>query len=500
MLNKTFTLLLLTFILASASYADSDSCVMPNFDQEVITTASSLKELQQPEITENTCSQYREEFKRRSKDHSKLNDAEFNRLTVLCGKWMFINSGMRTDVGIPISVLNAIEALPSMETKLKNFGFLSDESWSAEPYPFGVVPAQQLRRLAFKRLGANRIVQISCAACHTGKLPDGRVALGASNEALSYGQFNLYTLYSIWLVDRLKLDETRWDADLIRFYQKLDPEQLNEKFKSLRSSSTLPFNQFLLKNIIGEEPPPLETQRAFLRSGAGVYNGFAPSLNFKNRQIFLTTPQLWGIGQKGETTYGSLSRQPTLNHFIAEAFVYSNRSAKYNHEQYIGPIREFLKCLKAPSSPKPIISLVRDTGKKVFERSCIQCHDLTNGGGSITQPAKALTIPSTYRSLFEEYSAPDIQSTVNFDILKKDELLHPQHDEFKVRRLNGIWTRSRLTLNGQVNGLDQMFCLNGKTRKSINLEDPLSDQIHRDLCTNYSLEERQGLREFLEHY
>lgn len=469
---------------------------MEDFEQEVVNTGSSLKDIEQADLIEGQCKIYRKELRKRERERGQLSDKEFNRAKVLCGKWMFLNLGIKTKVGIPVKILKMLERFPEIGKDLTGLGFLKDDSWDKE-WPFGIVKVKHHNPLSFKRVSVNKIVQMSCAACHTGQLSDGRYSIGASNETLDYGKFNVYTLYSIWLVDSKKYNQERWLPELIEKYKKLREEGVTSFEKSLAMFSYLPVNGFVLKHLVGEEPPPLETQRSFIYSKPGVYNGFAPSLNFEDRQIFLTAPQLYEMSAD-EAHFGSLAGLEDLDDFVDEALVFSTRTKRYSKEKYIEPLREYMYCLKAP---KPIKAAANpdlvEEGRNVFARSCVQCHDLDNGAGSKPVELSVMDAPTTYLELFNAYEPTEIQSRRTYRVIEQLEL-NKSATKLKVRRLKGIWTRQNLTSNGQIDGLDHLFCLDDKKREKQDVSDPKTQGIHADLCNNYSIDERMALKNYLE--
>ena len=222
-------LITLSYLICSLSFAGMNACIMEDYASEVKDTGSSLKEISQNALIIGSCKKYRKERRKRKRNRGKLSDKAFNRIKVLCGKDIFLNLGMRTNIGIPVKLLQSIEQYPEVGKKLKNLGLLTDESWEKKRWPFGIVKAKHKNVLAAKRLTTNKIVQISCAACHTGELPDGRFSIGMTNEKFKYGEFNQYTLFSIWMVDKGKYNPKRWLPELI------------EKYKNLRSQNKSKF-------------------------------------------------------------------------------------------------------------------------------------------------------------------------------------------------------------------------------------------------------------------
>lgn len=496
---RKLSFITLLFVTSINVYA-KDACIMEDFDTEVINSAKTIKEIEQPSLTKGQCRIYKTEYKRRNKNKTpELTDSQYNRSKVLCGKWMFINLGMKTKIGIPEKLLKATENFKNVGKKLNKLGFLSDGSIKEYQYPFGIVPSKHHNPLSLKKVSVAKVAQISCAACHTGQLPTGDYSIGLTNEKLKYGELNIYTLFSIWMADARKYDSSRWIPQLIEKYKNLRKENNSFFISSLIAISKVPANSFITKLLIGEEAPSLETQRSFINSSPGIFNGFAPSLNFEDRQIYITAPQLFGFGSENESHYGTLASKASASDFVGEAFVYTNRSTKYNKPMFIEPIAEYLKCLKAPKNPTIKNLKTYNQGKKIFKNNCMSCHDLDHGGGSLSYSQERMGIPNDYIEIFKGYKPIDIQSKKTFKVIKKLGLNNSAID-VKVKRLNGIWGRTKLTTNGQINGLDHLFCLNGKKRNLIDSQSTKTQGIHIDLCDDYTVEEKKSLKEFLKYF
>jgi len=406
---------------------------------------------------------------------------------------------MKTNIGVPVILLKALEKFKEIGPKLTGLGFLDDKSWEKKRWPYGIVKSKHQNKFAVKRLTTNKIAGISCAACHTGQLPDGRFSIGMTNEKLKYGMMNQYTLFTIWMVDRRKNDTSRWLPELIKKYTKMRKDTKSFFMIMLSSAEKMPINKFLLRNIVGEEPPSLATQRSFLNSEPGIFNGFAPSLNFSDKELYVSAPGVWALGTEDEAHYGTLAAKKTTSDFISEAFLYTNRSKKYNKAAYLEPVAEYLKCLKSPKPLKEINTELHASGKKIFKNNCMTCHDLNHGGGSKSVDPERIQTPETFINIFSDYKPEDIQSMRTFSLIQ-DLSLNNSATRIKVRRLNGIWTRKNLTSNGQIKGMDHLFCLNGKKREIVDKHNPKTQGIHEDLCTQYSDQEKEALKEFLQFF
>ena len=230
----------------------------------------------------------------------------------------------------------------------------------------------------------------------------------------------------------------------------------------------------------------------------GVFNGFAPSLNFKHKELYVSAPGIWGLGSEDEDQYGTLASRTNPSEFIKEAYIYTNRTKKYNKEKFIEPLAEYLKCLKAPKNLVQKDFIDYSKGEQLFKNNCMSCHNLKNGGGDRSVNPYEIGVPTNFIGVFDDFKATDIQSKRTFKMLKSLDL--DESSMIKVRRLNGIWTRKNLTSNGQIKGFDHLFCLEGKTRDIIDPENPKTQGIHLDLCDNYSDNEKISLKEYLKNF
>lgn len=489
----------LTSSIASTE-VPKNACIVEDRDSFLIDTGSTLKQIEQAEATQGSCDQYARYIERKTGTLKKEfeDHPEALRAKVLCGKWMFFNLGMRSSVGVPVKLLRAMETYRDAGPRLKKLGFLDDESWSKEPYPFGVVPVKYKSPISFRHAAAGKAVQISCAGCHTGKLPDGRVSVGAANHELDFGKFNALALYSIWVADRRKEDPKRWAPELIAYYQGLDRERNRPGIiKMVGMMSKVPLNSVVLRHLIGEEPPAMASQKSLLRSKPGVFNGFAPILNFSDRELYISLPQIWEIGNYTPVHYGSLAGMESLDDFILEAIAITTQMPKYDSKKYVEPIREYMKCLQTPRNPVPSIPSLKARGQELFSAKCQSCHDLPDGASSQAYDFEKIGTPLVFRNLFDGYRPTDIQSKRTYRVFKKMGIADFMTQKIRARRLNGIWTRKNLGSNGAIEDLDHLFCLEGKNRKRKDIHDPLGDAIHTELCDDYSIEERLALREHL---
>lgn len=490
MKRKTFLPIL--FCLSFCAQTFAGACKLPD-PSELVNTGATLAQIAQESATSGQCDLYRHEKRRIDAGKGPSIDRDvYLRAMVLCGKEMFLGFSPVTKVGIPVKILELIEGFPGVGPKLEGLGLLKDETWDKR-WPFGVGYAQN-PSLSFKNLKTKDVVQLSCASCHTAKLPDGRYSLGAANENFDYSGFNIFTLFSVWAADKRKYDETRWDSELIEKYQGLLEISDNDFIRELEAVASYPLNDFIIKYLIGEEPPPIATQKGFLTTKKGLYNGFAPSINFIDKNLVTAAPNLWGISEE-EAHFGSLAGHSSMDDFIGEAYVYTTRSKKYVSSEYIEPMREFLNCLEAPKNSIKKSKRLARQGRAIFKRSCSECHDLKNGGGSQAVQAQEVNFPDEYLQVFKGYAGPDIQSQRTLSVLRKLNL-DKVASSAKVKRLTGIWSKKFLTTNGQVEGLDHLFCLNGKSRVA-DKSSALDQSIHSDLCEDYSKEDKQALKEHL---
>ncbi len=449
----------------------------------------------------------------KTRNHS--NSAEAARQLVLCGKEMFFYLGMRSGMGMPINLVSSLlESFPEVTgKKFEKLGLLTDSSIQNEEFPLGLVSIKNSHPVSLRSFMTKNPQQISCAACHVNHLPDGRIAVGMPNDKFDLGVFNALTIYPFWKMDGAADHNGKWDPELTKYYKKLEAQEEQQNKKNMLSNLGILANIKMPKRVninipdifsslLHEDVPPVENQRTFLKGGPGVFNLMSPMMNVKGKEFYVSLPQIWDMdaSKNSHGPIGTVNLVASLEDFIGQAVLLTTMSPKYESARYLDPLTTYLRCLKTPQNPQKRQEALYAKGSILFKNNCIKCHDGPNGEGLRSYPGASIGSPLVFEGLLKNYTPPDIQSRAVVKSFEKTGIKINAPDGMTPRRLNGIWVRKYLMANGSIKNMDHLFCLNGQKRVSPDRLDPLTDGVHSDLCEQYSTDEKESLKEYLNFY
>ncbi len=446
-------------------------------------------------------------------DKTRPQIIELQQDLVLCGKWLFFELPVPTQVGIPDLLLQAfLQTFPDQTGRaFEKIGFREDPRKPGWPLELPRAPADVRTPRDFL-IGPVRTM--ACTACHLGRLPDGRFSAGMPNDELDLGKFNQLVSYPLWLAGHGPKDVFRWDPKLDAMYR--------EMYSKSRGRVNLPrvlldlsaLTDFLnipgtLYFFAGQDPLPETDQRTFYKSGRGRLNPSTPMLSEPNHEIYVSSPPIWKMrhfettppgdnGGIGEPYLGRVISSRNLEEFIRQAFVLTTLETRKATPRYVDPIAAYLRTLEVPQLERPVNQTAFQQGKAIFQGQCVHCHNGYAGSTKENHPLDATQSPLVFDAIFHDYEPPTRQSRIALEGLEKVGMLPLARTGLKSRRLNGLWARQRLTENGAIEGIDHLFCLQGRTREILDRQNPLSQATHIDLCEEYSISERQALKEFLE--
>ena len=435
---------------------------------------------------------------------------------LLCGKHIFFHFPFPTELGIPTSLLKSIfELYPDdVGVAFTKLGLHENPREPGMPLELPVTSAAK-RSIKSAMTGEARVM--TCATCHVGKLPTGQFAIGAPNEDLDLGKINSFLLYPLWLADRPgnKKDPNRWLPELSAFYKGLF-EKSREKFTTSRiitdSAAFLSHLSAggLIFALVGQDPPPVVDQRGFTKGLRGIYNPATPMLSDGRYELYSTPPSIWGMSHreengaqsalKNQEAYlGTVTSAHSLESFARQAMIYTSMNADNLQDRYIDALVAYMRSLKPVGAPGVANSAAWAAGQKIFTTQCATCHDGYNGASTKYINLAEVSAPLVYQKFLVDFTPPYRQTKMILKELEKTAPIELEHKKAgtKARRMTGLWARSKLGTNGMVEGLDGLFCLNGKVRKNTDASDPLSDAMHSEICTQYSVNERTELKEFL---
>ena len=444
---------------------------------------------------------------------SSRTDSELRSLQadmIVCGKRLFFDLPLETNVPIPDLLLQALlQTFPEITGRaFTSLGLRENPREPGWPLELPRVPGALSRPRDYL---TGPVRTMSCPACHLGQLPDGRYATGMPNDNLDLGRFNQLVVYPIWLAGHGKKDPFPWDPELDAQYRAM--------LKSSRGRVNLPrvlFDVTYLIDILnlertlyrfaGQEPLPLSDQRTFYRSGRGRLNPATPMLSEPHHEIYVSTPPIWQMRHfendpkgMGEPYFGRVISSRNLDEFARQAIVMSTLAPNLATPRHTDPLVAYLRTLVEPPNLRGADAALFSAGQEIFKSACTSCHDGHNGATRRNHDLDDVGTPHVFDEIFHDYSPPTAQSRLTLQGLEKVGMLPLARRGVKSRRLQGLWARQRLAVNGAIEGLDHLLCLNGRTRQQLDRKDPLADSTHTDLCDGYSMDQRQALRHYLEH-
>lgn len=194
MLKKRRFLTIVFFLTTSCNNEPSKSKLtsqLTSFKTNDI--GNTLEEVLERDRTQPSCDAYwnlldDEDMPLKNSDPNQLDELE-----VLCGKWLFIGWETTGKLPLPEILFDAVKrSWPDRVGKnFEKLGFLPNPTDPAGR-PLGIA------RSTTKYTGMPS-VNVTCAACHVGQLPDGRYAIGAPNTKLDLSTFNLMSYYPLYM-------------------------------------------------------------------------------------------------------------------------------------------------------------------------------------------------------------------------------------------------------------------------------------------------------------
>ena len=215
------------------------------------------------------------------------NDEESEKIRIFerkCGKWLFLFWETSGELPLPIMLYDAMRrSWPDLTgDHFEKLGFIKNP-YSPEGWPVGVV------RSTKKYMGLPSI-NVNCASCHVGKLPDGRYAVGAPNTELDMSQFNLMSYYSVYIAMN-KEEKKILSPEVVAYYEnlkRLERRRYRDENGKIDWSNSV-FKYSYLLSILGigtkglpdadyVKMPPAADLKSWLDGRPGVFNPGAPML------------------------------------------------------------------------------------------------------------------------------------------------------------------------------------------------------------------------------
>lgn len=503
---KHATPVISAFVFAACGHNSASSLASRKSAQTNIThdTGATLEEILQYEKTQAACPEYWKLLDEDDKPLSSADPQKLYELEVLCGKWMFIGWETSGKMPLPEILFDAMErSWPQrVGANFSNLGFLANPSDSSGR-PLGIARSTT-------RYTGMPSVNVTCAACHVGQLPDGRYAIGAPNTKLHLSEFNLMSYYPLFAAMHKK-DRDNLPGEVKGYYEELERSERRRIGNGERGIdwSNIVFKYSTLLRWIGIGPkglpdaqfvvmPPERDLRSWMNGRRGVFNPGAPMLTIQIENVpNLSIPQLWGISgheaefQSGKVApIGQTTKYASLEKFISSAFIYSYQDLALVRPRHVNPLVSFLRQLKAPKSLETVPLKLSESGRALFAENCKSCHDGVAGESTrLYSSAVVGTHPSLENTRENYVATTPIAKLVDSLSEQLKAELRPQPRGIRSRRLSGIWSRQDLMIDGSVENLDDLFCIN---RQRLRSESP-----HGELCISFTLQEKLMLAAFL---
>lgn len=411
-------------------------------------------------------------------------DPTDRRKMLLCGKYMFFYEDFGTS-GVPALLVDFMtEHFPNdVGPGFEKMGMVADP-YSMDRRPLGLAPGAPAN-------GVDSLVW-TCAACHFGRLPDGRYAVGAPNLEYDYSA----QVLSIGLVPGSVAPGFDPADHAPEAVAKVQPMiDVLEADRGLRIRLLLN----LLPLIGGEQPMlTLEKEAQYASWPPGTMDFLIAPLPLDDEAHTVSKIiDLWGIPRPEEAARAGMPHgllawsggAPGVGRFL-ESFVAigGGPTAEWPAER-LAPLAEYIYSLRPPDNPAPPPAAETEAGAGLFEADCLECHGGPRGSGTRLFTFEEMGTDDAMRA----WGDPDLDGALccGLGMGDTDEATHA----LKSPRLTGVWAKSRFLHNGAVEGLEALFCLDGP-RPTIDLH-ALGAQGHEDLCDDYDDADKRALIAFL---
>lgn len=441
--------------------------IQPDESEGLTNVSTDLEALLEQGMLPNACPDY------------EANPTD-RRKMLLCGKYMFFYEHFGTS-GVPALLIDFMtqnfedEVGPGFE----KMGMVADP-YSTHQRPLGLAPGAPAN-------GVDSLVW-TCAACHFGKLPDGRYAVGAPNTEYDYSK----QVLAVGLVPASVAPSFDPAAHAPQAIQKVQP-----MIDVLAADRALRIRLLLnLLPLIGGEQPVLgiEREAQYASWPPGTMDFLIAPLPLDDEVHTVSKIiDLWGIPRPEEETRAGMPHgllawtggAPGLNRFLTSFVRIGGGPEDEWTEERLRPAVEYIYSLRAPQNPTPPPATEVATGRMLFDRDCLQCHGAPRGSGNRLFSFEEMGTDEAMKS----WADPDLDGSLCCGL--GDGMSNEATHALKSPRLVGTWAKRRFLHNGAVEGLEALFCLQGARPNST--AHGLGAEGHADLCDDYDPDEKRAL-------
>ncbi|NBW82548.1 hypothetical protein EBR21_12415, partial [bacterium] len=380
---------------------------------------SSLEEILEPARTRPACGNYWSMLDDADAPRPVVDPVYLREQEILCGKWMFLSWETSGKLPLPEILFNAIErSWPErVGAGFQKIGFLPNPTDPAGR-PLGIARSTT-------RYTGMPSVNVTCAACHVGQLPDGRYAIGAPNTKLDLSTFNLMSYYPLYAA-MLDADRQKLLPPAQAFFAELERTERRRVVdgKNRIDWSNLVFKYSKMLHMLNIGPkglpdvkfvamPPERDLLSWLNGRPGVFNPGAPMLTIQREGVpNLSIPQIWGITGFEEdfnagraAPLGQTTKYASLEKFVSSALVYAYQDLSLVRPRNVRPLVAFLRQLQAPKQQQSAPAELVEAGRSVFNSNCAQCHDGAAGESTRLYSAETVGSPKGLENARAGYKA-----------------------------------------------------------------------------------------------
>jgi hypothetical protein len=401
-----------------------------------------------------------------------------NALKLRCGKWMFFYEDFGT-AGVPTALVDMLLTSFSDEVgpAFSAYGLIADPT-SAKGYPLGLVEG-------------DHGVAFTCASCHMGALPDGRLAVGAANLRFAYGPLNLaFAVFPLAALSAVTGAEIHPDAQAA----------IQPLLDHLAADVGLQLT-FLgaLMGLLSEEIPAfsVDNQGHYAAWPAGTMDFLIEPLPIDDEAHTVSKiSALWGIPTEAEVEAAGMTHAmlgwtgntTSLRHFVGLFDALGGGDGANWAAADLEPLAAYVESLQAPTAPAVDAPTVERGADLFVEAGCIACHQGPRGSGLKLYSYEEIGTDDALAAWFD--ADMDGEPCCGVD-MSEDPVTHA----LKSPRLVGLWAMDRFLHNGSVTSLDALLCVEGPR---VPIDTPaLTNGGHTYGCDTLSAEEKSDLIAYL---
>jgi len=365
-----------------------------------------------------------------------------------CGKWMFFYETFGT-VGIPQPLLDFLQKHYAgyYGAGFSNMGFVPDPA-STGGMPLG------LHGPAGKLQGVNTAA-FTCAACHFGRMPDGRYAAGYANHDLQYGRFLAGLSAPITLSTNANSDKVA-PALKAELLPHVNAAKATSGYMLDLGWMGLQLSPVLLQGTTIDLTVP--EQELFLQLPGGTLDFMFKPLLDDGYWTVSRAVALWNMPDGAQRAAAGMPHEmlalnggvPRLMDFL-HGFVAIGVSKNEWTDARLLPLEEYVRSLRAPANLQPLDAEAVKAGARLFvQKGCLDCHDGPSGESSRPYGFPEVGTDDAYGHLYNPDAAGNGCCNVPPEAITRG---------VKAPRMNALFAQKGLLHNGSVRSLEELFCL-----------------------------------------